>query len=59
MPTVISFRRKGLNLTRMLADRSIMPDTQKPSNKVLSNKRRKKLTRKLWPVSKTKGVVVI
>ena len=51
MSKVIPLRRKGLNLTRMLADGSLIPDIQKPSNKILSKERREELTEKLWPVS--------
>ena len=51
MPKVIPFRRKGLNLTRIIADGSLIPDVQKPNNKTLSKERREELTKKLWPVS--------
>ena len=51
MSKIIPLRRKGLNLTRMLTDGSLIPDVQKPTNKVLSKERKEELTKKLWPIS--------
>lgn len=51
MSNVIPFRRKGLNLMRMLTNGRLIPDVQKPGNKLLSKKRREDMIRKLWPSS--------
>lgn len=52
MSKILPLRRKGLSLKRLLANGSVIPDVQKPNDKVLSKERREELTEKLWPTSK-------